>query len=399
MCAATFLSFRFPGSKQLLVGYRCQWDNGLFVPGPFSQAAAAPFFFAGIVIGMLLTFNAGEVNKVYGFDLLGAGLGCLLCPLFLWQTGAGGCVVLVMLLALTAVVISVPPKYRRVMNVVGIALGVIGLSYLPVLDNQFPVPSKNMIFITGKIGIEFQKSIIDSRWSATSRVDLVNLGKRQWFVVGLGDHSSKGAIVPEEKWIMQDGSAGTCIINFSQYPFALETLRRSLYSTAYILKEKPRVEEYDMEHSVACIGYGAMRTVLVKKGPFTTDEIARLENFCEKWGFSFIYHPFKQLGNPVETFVRVKDKAFYIDEFPRDISPTSDAPPYFFNFSKWGGTPTLLHGQSFSLVQAVSQKLVFFAHFLDVLVKWSRLFSSAKHIHEPTAISQGNPILFSCSFW
>jgi hypothetical protein len=40
-------------------------------------------------------------------------------------------------------------------------------------------------------------------------------------------------------------------------------------------------------------------------------------------------------------------------------------------FSKWGGTPTLLHGQSFFLVQTASQKLVFFAHFLDVLVKKS----------------------------
>ncbi len=43
------------------------------------------------------------------------------------------------------------------------------------------------------------------------------------------------------------------------------------------------------------------------------------------------------------------------------------------SFSKWGGTPTLLHGKSFSHVQASSQKLVFFAHFFKVLVKKGRI--------------------------
>lgn len=464
----------------------------------FNLVAAVPFFFAGAVIGMLLTFNARDVNKIYGVDLLGAGLGCLLCPFFLWQTGAGGCIVLVMLLALGAVAASVPPQYKRVMKIAGVALGVIGLSFLPVLDKQFPVPSKNEVFVTGKVGIEFRDSIVYSRWSATSRVDLVNLDRKHRFILGLGEHSSKGAAIPEEKWIMQDGSAGTYILNFSQYPFTLETLRRSLYSTAYILKEEPRVfvigvgggndvwaakannasyikgielneqilyihrkvlphyssmicndpgidlvfdegrsalmrekEKYDviqmsgvdtwtsltsgayilaenylyttdairllyenlneggliamtrfaaemettrlfsnifaglegfpgspgdLEKSTACIGHGVLRTILVKKGVFTKRETQRLEDFCEKWGFTFVYHPFKRLGNPVETFVRTEDKASFIRSFPRDISPTSDDRPYFFNFSKW-----------------------------------SRLFTTTRHIHEPTAVSQGNP--------
>jgi hypothetical protein len=54
--------------------------------------------------------------------------------------------------------------------------------------------------------------------------------------------------------------------------------------------------------------------------------------------------------------VRSNDKERFTREFPRDISPTSDDRPYFFNY-----------------------------------YKWRRLFSSSKYIQEPTAAAQGNP--------
>jgi hypothetical protein len=49
----------------------------------YNLVAALPFFFSGGVIGLILTFNSEQVNKVYCADLLGAGLGCLFCPFFL----------------------------------------------------------------------------------------------------------------------------------------------------------------------------------------------------------------------------------------------------------------------------------------------------------------------------
>lgn len=464
----------------------------------FNLVSAVPFFFGGMVIGILLTFNAQRINKIYGFDLLGAGLGCLLCPFFLWQTGAGGCIVLAILLALVGIIFSSPRAYKRwVLPTAGI-ISVLGLFLLPTLDKKFPVPSKNEVFITGKIGIEFRESIIYSQWSAASRIDLVNLDRDKRYILGLGSKHDKLDAIPEEKWIMQDGSAGTYIINFSEHPEALKYLKQSLYSTAFTLKEKPRVfiigvggandvwaakingakyikgvelnnqilyihrqvlphfsrdicndpniqlvydegrsalmrdkstydviqmsgidtwtsltsgayilaENYlytteairtmynrlspggilsitrfsatmetarlfsniiagigepalsdgNLEKSMVCLGYGLLRTILVKKGEFTLQELAKLETFSNQWGFPFVYHPFKKLGNVIEAFVRSREKERFIRQFPRDISPTSDDQPYFFNYHKW-----------------------------------SRLFSSSKHIHEPLAVSQGNP--------
>ena len=464
----------------------------------FNLVSAVPFFFAGTVVGMLLTFNAQQVNKVYGYDLLGAGLGCLLCPLFLWKTGAGGCMVFVALSALAVMVIASPKTYKRSAVAAGIVLGLIGLYLLPTLDKAYPVPCKNEVFITGKRGIEFQKSITYSRWSATSRVDLADLDRDHRYILGLGKSQLAGETVPEEKWIMQDGSAGTYIINFSENPDSLKILNRTLYSTAFRLKEKPRVfiigvgggndvwaakvngaafvkgielnkqildihqrvlarfssrithdpniqlvfdegrsalmrdeTRYDviqmsgidtwtsltsgayilaenylyttetmrlmynnlndngiiaitrfaaametlrlfsnifaaledragsegaLDKSVVCMGYGVLRTILVKKGEFTQEEMKKLEKFSDAWGFPFVYHPYRTMGNVVEKFIRTEDKGRFIREFPRDISPTTDDRPYFFNFSKW-----------------------------------TNLFSTVKHLEEHTAVSQGNP--------
>jgi spermidine synthase len=469
----------------------------------FNLTAAVPFFFGGSVIGLLLTFNANQVNKVYGWDLLGAGLGCLLCPFFLWKTGAGGCLVFVALLALVGAVVSSPAKYRKVSFTAGIALGIIGLSFLPILDRQFPVPSKNEVFITGKIGIEFQKNISYSRWSATSRVDLVNLDPDHYYILGHGGKEDRSVPVPEEKWIMQDGSAGTYIVNFSENPWGLKKLKGTLYSAAFILKDQPRVfiigvgggndvwaakvngasfikgielnaqildihrkklarfsrgiteapgiqlifdegrsalmrddstydviqmsgidtwtsltsgayvlaENYlyttealrvmydrltdggiiaitrfaatmettrlfsnifaafedravsDLENSLVCLGHGILRTILVKKGEFTAAELERLDAFSDQWGFEYAYRPGRVLDNVVEKFIHAENKHDFIRDFPRDISPTTDDQPYFFNF-----------------------------------YKWSRLFSTAKQVHETSAVSQGNPFLIFIQF-
>jgi hypothetical protein len=68
------------------------------------------------------------------------------------------------------------------------------------------------------------------------------------------------------------------------------------------------------------------------------------------------YHPRKNLNNIIEQFIRTEDKAQFIHEFPRNISPTLDDCPFFFNFTKW---------------------------------TWLR--RAATHFNEPTFVSLGNP--------
>jgi spermidine synthase len=468
----------------------------------FNVVAAIPFFFAGSAIGLILTFNAEQVNKVYCVDLIGAGIGCLLCPLLLWQAGAGGCFAFLAVLAAVVMMISAPARYRFAGLIIGGVCVVGGLVLLPVLDNKFPVPCKTTLHLTEKKEIFFQGNFPYSRWSTNSRVDLVDVDRDKRFMFGIGaaNFEKTKALIPEQKFILQDGSAGTYIVNFSEHPEALDLIRKTAYSIAPMLKhgDNPRVfiigvggasdvwaakaygasyikgielnkqildihrgvlnnystgiindpaielihdegrsalirdagkydiiqmsgidtwtsltsgayvlaENYlytveaiqtmydrladggilsisrfakDMEalrilstisealhdrpaprfdKSVVCIDSGVfMLTTLLKKGEFTRNELERLEQFAADNGFMITYHPAKTSSNILEQFVRSDNKKQFIKNFQRDISPTTDDRPYFFNFTRW-----------------------------------NKLLSARQYLQESTAVSQGNPL-------
>jgi len=233
-------------SYVLLLTMRIKSNLNLSNPADFFQfsvfnlIASLPFFFVGTVIGMILTFNAARVNTLYFFDLLGAGIGCLLCPLLLWKWGAGGSFVFLALLALLALMVAFPPDRRKAAFPVLIALGVAGLWLLPRLDAIFPVPGKDILDITDKARIPINISEY-SRWSSNSRIDLIPVAEKQRLIFGVGKNTSDLPPIPPEKLISQDGSAMTFIVNFSEHPEGLRIIERSMYSAAMHLKERPRV--------------------------------------------------------------------------------------------------------------------------------------------------------------
>jgi predicted membrane-bound spermidine synthase len=53
-----------------------------------------PFFCSGLAISLLLTRGSKEINRLYGFDLLGAGIGCALVALVIPRFGGTGSVLL-----------------------------------------------------------------------------------------------------------------------------------------------------------------------------------------------------------------------------------------------------------------------------------------------------------------
>ncbi|MBN1342322.1 MAG: hypothetical protein JXQ73_06560 [Phycisphaerae bacterium] len=471
----------------------------------FNGVAAVPFFFAGSVIGLILTFNAEQVNKLYFLDLLGAGLGCLICPLGLWMAGAGGCLVFLALLGLIVIAVAAPPARRRLtLSVCGIA-GLVGLAILPRFDRWCPVPCKST-FLTQSFRIEIPRFPPYSRWSVNSRVDMVDTDPAfaSQLILGRG-HKGAGNPVPTLKGIMQDGSAWTVIVDWSDHPEMVESLRTTAYGLASLLKKDPSVfiigagggndvwgakvagaktikavelnsqiidihrnvlpdfsrgitqdpniqlvcaegrsaimreatlydivqmtgidtwtsltsgayvlaENYlytteaiqgmydrikddgilsitrsaremetlrvlstidhaiadrrrgRLENAVVCLicDVAYMSTTLVKKGEFTDAELATLDRAVNEEGFAVVYHPKRDLGTLVERFVRTPDKATFVRRFPRNIAPTYDDCPYFFNFTKW-----------------------------------SKFSDSAKLTKEPTHVSQGNPVFIFIQF-
>ena len=462
----------------------------------FNLVAAVPLFFGGMVVSLLLTYFREHVNKVYSADLLGAGLACLLCPFFLWQFGAGGCVMIIGMLGVLAAMAAAPRgAARRVALPLGLTLLAGGALLAPRFDNMFPVPGKNRLDFTDRMSRNIALPEY-SQWSANSRVDLIPWKHEPWiFQRGT---AALDMPLPEQKYILQDGSAGTFILNFSGRPDLLPVLKRTSYACAVQLKDKPKVfiiglgggldawgayvseasriravelnrqivgihrnilpewsrllleaphveflvdegraalirerdtydviqmsgidtwtaltsgayilaENYlytreavvtmyrrlapdgiiqisrfaaDMEAlrvvsnvfaALESLGIGDIpaslallktpdniMTTLVRKGPFTVEEISRLQTFISDAGMEAVYLPGQPGDNIVSQFILAPDRAAFIRDFPRDITPTTDDRPYFFNFTKWHNP-----------------------------------LAARQHLWEPASASQGNPL-------
>ncbi|MFY9340973.1 MAG: hypothetical protein WAT39_00695, partial [Planctomycetota bacterium] len=378
--------------------------------------------------------------------------------------------------------------------VVAAAVAAAGLLvWMPSFDATFPVPGKKHLQMTRSQGIALDGPHEFSRWSPNSRIDVIKSPLPMWLVYGVGQNDAPFVLDPknrqklgEQKWIMQDGDAGTFVFDFTNAELGRQYLGRTLYAlaatvkqgtaprvfvigvgggpdlwahklagAAYIkgvelnrgvlevhetvakefsraLREDPNIElvcdegrsalmrdpgRYDIvqmtgidtwtslasgayvlaenylytveavrqmyerladggilqitrmgaemeklrllvnvQTAFTTLGLGdiapsvavitapidQLTTVLVKRGAFTGEEVARLEAFLQRSGHLATYLPTRKLDqNIVERFVAlpVADKAAFVREFPRRITPTTDDQPYFFNFTRWD-TPT-----------------------------------------------------------
>ncbi len=463
----------------------------------FNLVATIPFFFGGATVGMILTFESQDVNRVYGADLLGAGLGCLASPFLLWSFGAGGCLGVVLILGLFALASAGSGGKRFWIQGMSALLALAVLISIPQWDRWFPIPSKLSIRITENHQVVLEEKTVSSRWSAISRIDLFRLLPVERMLFGQGKKRIPQHLLPEQMLITQDGSASTYIGNFSGRPKLQALLHNTLYSLPASLKTSPSVfiigtgggndvwgarvagarsiksvelneqvmsiheetlrsysrelleddsiefvvaegrtailkerqrydvvqmtgidtftsltsgaymlaENYlytvesmegminlleeggvlqisrsalemetlrmlanlnaahenlggvDFQGSVACVSAYPMMSVIYKKGSFSKEEIQKVRGFVKRTGAGLHYLPDGAPPGRIPRFIRTQDKEAFIKAFPRNITPTSDDQPYFFNFTRWND--------------------------------W---VGASKQIDEPSQISQGNPL-------
>jgi spermidine synthase len=216
----------------------------------FNLGLAVPFFFGGGAVGLILSTYAHRVNSVYASDLLGAGIGCLLCPMLLWPFGAGGCLCALAALGLLACAFVAPGRLRRPATVAALA-GVVGLlAWMPSFDATFPVPGKKFLQVTRNQRVDLTGDHEFSRWSANSRIDVRRSPLPNWYCYGLGGKDRPFVFDPRnqarlggQKWIMQDGDAGTFLTDYTNTEVGRDYLLRSLYALSGTVKKgsAPRV--------------------------------------------------------------------------------------------------------------------------------------------------------------
>ena len=97
-------------------------------------------------------------------------------------------------------------------------------------------------------------------------------------------------------------------------------------------------------------------TLLAKRTPFRPDEIAGFMGFCAERSFDFIYYPGMSAAEAnrynvlpdnthFESFQRVVSgvgQQGFLEEYPYEVSPSSDDRPFFFHYFKWAQVPAIL---------------------------------------------------------
>jgi hypothetical protein len=133
---------------------------------------------------------------------------------------------------------------------------------------------------------------------------------------------------------------------------------------------------------------------LVRRQPFSDEEVALVKKLAEERGFSLVYAP-RGAGprNPFSAYFASTDRAAYIDRYPFEISPSTDDKPFFFEHARFGrlftSRDTIFGAASGQLVLLVTFLLVAAsgAFFLGFPVWKSRLAAGSSPPAGPEAAS------------
>src|SRR5262249_6072395 len=148
-----------------------------------------PFFLGGMCLSLAMTHLSQEISRVYFFDLVGAGLGCLLViPLLHWLGGPSAMLSLSLVAALACYLFasSLPRRIR------GLPL-VFLLLIAGVLTYEAHRPFLTIRHVKGRN----EGPTLFSKWNSFSRITVVEV-----------NHD------PQNTWIIMDGDAGTQMPNF-----------------------------------------------------------------------------------------------------------------------------------------------------------------------------------------
>jgi hypothetical protein len=226
--------------------------------------AALPFFLGGLAITLALMHWPQATNRIYAFDLIGSGLGCLLVIILLaWLDGPTAALAIALLPALAALILD---RGRRSWAVVaGVLVGV-------ALNASF-----------GFVHVRFARlRAIDpefERWNAYSQVTVFEVEPGSWRGWAVAPKSKATPI--EMKGIAIDGDAFTPLIRFSGDLEPLALLRDDISAAVYDTHPQPKqvlvIGGGGGKDVLTALTAGAERVTAIELNPIIAEEIIRGE--------------------------------------------------------------------------------------------------------------------------
>jgi spermidine synthase len=192
---------------------------------------------------------------------------------------------------------------------------------------------------------------------STKRYDLVQLtGIDTWTALTSGSYmlAENHLYTTESFGEMLDRLKPDGILQITRMAAEMEALRvlvqlrEALSSRSDVAFSRSVVVVGSEDHQMA---------TLVRPDGFSADELNTLAQWAESAQLMVQHLPGTVSSGLISQFVRTEDPTAFVEAFPRNIAPTTDDKPYFFQFTRW-----------------------------------TRPSIAAQTIREPTYISQGNPL-------
>jgi spermidine synthase len=133
-----------------------------------------PFFLSGLIIGLLFTRFKQNINKLYFYDLLGAGLSCFLFIIILPEFGgSGGIAVSSLLATLASLIFSLEKnKFGFLALISGVILIFVNILFLTNPEIYLPIRVSDNKFYGNYIQENPELKIL-TEWNSFSKVDVL----------------------------------------------------------------------------------------------------------------------------------------------------------------------------------------------------------------------------------
>jgi spermidine synthase len=234
---------------------------------------SVPFFCSGLALALLFTRGTQQINRLYAFDLFGAGLGCAALALVMPAFGGSGSVVVAAAVGLLAAAVFAVNKARKLMGVC-LALCVIAFALASFADRALPIsvtPNKQRP----------PRPPIYTAWNTFSRIDLYEAPPNP-------QTNASGA----RRFIFDAGTAATGMQDLR--PGVRDYLSRNQNDEdyrsgiAYVGKQNPTVLIIGSgggAQVLDALHFGAREITAVEINPIINDVVSRRMN--DYWGGLF----------------------------------------------------------------------------------------------------------------
>jgi SAM-dependent methyltransferase len=213
-------------------------------------AAALPFFFGGLAIAIAVTRHARIIHALYSFDLLGAGLGCLLVIPALGLLGAPRTVAALAPVACLAAAVFASRAAGAARARHLLAAGIVGLAAVALVATD---ARTGLFAVRTAKGIRMERAAVEyNAWNSFSMVSVLeSRGFKGWGLSPAFDGE-----IPDRKTLVIDMNAMTPLVAFDG---DLEAVRHVSYDLSAFVH---RIRPARAPGSVLVIGAGGGRDVL-----------------------------------------------------------------------------------------------------------------------------------------